>query len=323
MTAISLQQITVPFHNAELYLVEYNGQPYTPMKPIVEGMGLDWAAQFTKLKQRFAKGIVEIAIPSSGGIQTMICLLLRKLPAWLYSIHANKVKPEIRDTVIKYQEECDDVLWDYWTKGIAINPRPQQFNLPTMSDKRTRVPLKDAVTLLVAKSRNMNYSEAYSLIHQRFDVDSVDDLTNEQLPQVVEYVHKVIGEFIGKDALPAPKLAKDANNLAMLSHDTTNKVMDYIGELRNEIQRLGGKLPTYPQFDKETIVKAVVTSMVNSSRMLMSFSASTGQPCISFIPQDCWVVTSDNIANIVGSSDGVPKRLLPDIAKAAVNRLSA
>lgn len=118
-------------------------------------------------------------------------------------------------------------------------------------------------------------------------------------------------------------MQEEPNNLTLLNNDTTNKVMDYIGELRNEIQRLGGKLPTHPQFDKETIVKAVVTSMVNSSRMLLSFSASTGQPCINFVPQDCWVVTSDNIANIVGSSDGVPKRLLPDIAQAAVNRLSA
>ena len=54
----SLQQITVPFHNAELYIVEYEGQPYTPMKPIVDGMGLDWKSQFVKLKQRFIKGIV-------------------------------------------------------------------------------------------------------------------------------------------------------------------------------------------------------------------------------------------------------------------------
>lgn len=94
---------------------------------------------------------------------------------------------------------------DILDKEVSGGKTPYQMPLPTMSDKRTRVPLKDAVTLLVAKSRNMSYSDAYSLIHQRFDVDSVEDLTNEQLPQVVEYVHKVIGEFIGKDALPAPK----------------------------------------------------------------------------------------------------------------------
>lgn len=61
--ATAVSTINVPFHGAELYVVNHNGEPYTPMKPIVEGMGMDWASQFTKLKQRFAKGIVEIAIP--------------------------------------------------------------------------------------------------------------------------------------------------------------------------------------------------------------------------------------------------------------------
>ncbi|OFC62934.1 hypothetical protein BBW68_07460 [Candidatus Erwinia dacicola] len=39
------------------------------------------------------------------------------------SINANKVKPEIREKVMQYQQECDDALYDYWTKGIAINHR--------------------------------------------------------------------------------------------------------------------------------------------------------------------------------------------------------
>ena len=59
----SLTQIAVPFHNAELYVVEHKGQPYTLMQTIVEGMGLDWKRQFVKLKQCFAQGMVEITIP--------------------------------------------------------------------------------------------------------------------------------------------------------------------------------------------------------------------------------------------------------------------
>lgn len=27
----------------------------------------------------------------------------------------NKVAPELRDRIIQYQEECDEVLWNYWT----------------------------------------------------------------------------------------------------------------------------------------------------------------------------------------------------------------
>lgn len=118
-----MQTITVPFHGSALYVVNHNGEPYTPMKPIVEGMGLDWKSQRTKIKQRFAKGGVEITIPTAGGPQRMLCLQLRKLAAWLATIQPNKVKPAIRDNVIRYQDECDDVLYDYWTKGAAVNPR--------------------------------------------------------------------------------------------------------------------------------------------------------------------------------------------------------
>lgn len=115
--------ITVPFYDNELYVVEYNNEPYVPMKPIVEGMGLDWKSQFSKIKSRFSKGMVEITIPTKGGEQSMLCLALRKLAGWLHTINPNKVKSEIRDKVIQYQEECDDVLYQYWTTGQAINPR--------------------------------------------------------------------------------------------------------------------------------------------------------------------------------------------------------
>ena len=121
--AIADRTINVPFHGASLYVVNHNGEPYTPMKPIVDGMGMDWMGQYTKLKQRFAKGIEEISIPTAGGMQKMICLALRKLAAWLNTISPNKVKPEIRERVIRYQEECDDVLYEYWTKGQVVNPR--------------------------------------------------------------------------------------------------------------------------------------------------------------------------------------------------------
>ncbi|EMD3364989.1 phage antirepressor N-terminal domain-containing protein, partial [Salmonella enterica] len=99
-----MNTITVPFHGDALYVVNHNSEPYTPMKPIVKGMGLDWKSQRTKIKQRFAKGGVEITIPTDGGPQRMLCLPLRKLAGWLTTISPNKVKPEIRDKVIRYQE---------------------------------------------------------------------------------------------------------------------------------------------------------------------------------------------------------------------------
>ena len=307
MTSNSLQQITVPFHNAELFLVEHNGQPYTPMKPIVDGMGLDWKSQIVKLKQRFAKGVVEITIPTKGGLQTMICLLLRKLPAWLYSIQSGKVKPELRDTVIKYQEECDDVLWDYWTKGKAVNPR---------TTKQERVPLKDAVNLLVAKSKFLNYPDAYGLIHQRFNVKRIEDIPYDALPVAVEYVHHLIGEYIPK----VERIDPEQRALELLAGDTTNKIMDHYGALHREIKRLGGKVPDHPVLDEETIVRACVTRIVQGSRMMLHVNYDS-KPTISLIPNDSWILNSENIAGIISDPSGPKKELLPEIIQAAASRL--
>ncbi|EDT5233593.1 phage antirepressor Ant [Salmonella enterica subsp. enterica serovar Gaminara] len=211
--ATAVSTINVPFHGAELYVVNHNGEPYTPMKPIVEGMGMDWASQFTKMKQRFKTSIVKITMQLPGDEQRreILCLALRKLAGWLQTISPNKVKPEIRDKVIKYQEECDDVLYDYWTKGKAENPRKK-----TSVDERT--PLRDAVNMLVSK-KHLMYPEAYAMIHQRFNVESIEELEASQIPLAVEYIHRVVleGEFIGKQEKKTSELsAKEANSLIWL-----------------------------------------------------------------------------------------------------------
>lgn len=189
MTSVST--INVPFHGNNLYVVNFNGEPYVPMKPIVEGMGLAWGAQFIKIKQRFGKGVSEIEIPTKTGNQNMICLALRKLAGWLHTISPNKVKPEIRDKVIKYQEECDDVLYEYWTTG--------EVKKKHKSTVQERNPLKNAVNLLVSK-KGIMYPEAYSLVHQKFNVSSIEELTVDQIPDAVEYIHKFVleGEYIPK-----------------------------------------------------------------------------------------------------------------------------
>ncbi|WP_053764677.1 phage antirepressor N-terminal domain-containing protein [Leptospirillum ferriphilum] len=116
----------VPFHGHTLFLVERNNEPYTPMKPIVEGMGLDWKSQYTKIASNQARwGMVKITIqvPEDTQYRETVLIPLRKTAAWLMTVSPNKVKPEIREKILLYQNECDDVLWKYWTRGAVVNPR--------------------------------------------------------------------------------------------------------------------------------------------------------------------------------------------------------
>lgn len=107
-----MNTITVPFYGNSLYVVNYNGEPHVPMKPVVEGMGMTWQSQHRKLTERFKTCIIEMMtqLPGDNQRRNVVCLPLRKLAGWLQTISPNKVKPEIRDRVIQYQNECDDVL---------------------------------------------------------------------------------------------------------------------------------------------------------------------------------------------------------------------
>lgn len=123
----------VQFHDSILFVINRNNEPYTPMKPIVEGMGLNWASQTAKLnanKERW--GIAMIATPSASGDQQTLCMPVRKLPAFMASINPKKVREELRERIRLYQDECDNALWDYWTKGQATRRgrKPGQKALP-------------------------------------------------------------------------------------------------------------------------------------------------------------------------------------------------
>ena len=68
--------------------------------------------------------MINMIIPSASGNQDTLCMPVRKLPAFFASINPNKVRPELRDRIRLYQDECDDALWNYWTKGQATR-RPK------------------------------------------------------------------------------------------------------------------------------------------------------------------------------------------------------
>lgn len=201
--ATAVSTINVPFHGAELYVVNHNGEPYTPMKPIVEGMGLDWKSQHKKISQRFSKGMVEITIPSAGGVQAMICMALRKLAAWLNSISPNKVRPEIREKVIQYQEECDDVLYEYWTKGHVVNPRKAKKALLGKITTEQQEAIKQLVMSRGQSLPKEKQAKAmitmWSSLKSHFGC-SYKEIREEQFTEALSLAARVPleGEFIGK-----------------------------------------------------------------------------------------------------------------------------
>lgn len=203
----------VPFNGQQILTAVAAGVTYVAMRQIVENIGIDWTGQSVKLrkmKDKFNCRDISM-VAADGKLRKLLCIPLKKLNGWLFSINPEKVRADIRDKLIQYQEECFTVLHDYWTKGKAENARKK-----TSVDDRT--PLRDAVNMLVSK-KHLMYPEAYAMIHQRFNVESIEELDASQIPQAVEYIHRVVleGELIGKQEKKANELsAKEANSLVWL-----------------------------------------------------------------------------------------------------------
>lgn len=203
--ATAVSTINVPFHGAELYVVNHNGEPYTPMKPIVEGMGMTWQSQHRKLMERFKTCIIEMMIQLPGDTQRrlVICLALRKLAGWLQTISPNKVRPEIRDKVIQYQEECDDVLYEYWTKGHVVNPRKAKKALPGKITTEQQEAIKQLVMSRGQSLPKEKQAKAmitmWSSLKSHFGC-SYKEISEEQFTEALSLAARIPleGEFIGK-----------------------------------------------------------------------------------------------------------------------------
>ncbi|EMU1730457.1 KilA-N domain-containing protein [Neisseria gonorrhoeae] len=80
----------------------------------------------------------------------------------------------------------------------------------TTADDRTG--LRQAVAALVGR-KGIDYSSAYSMVHQRFNVESVEGIPADKLPEAVAYVHALTlhtgltGEVLDREPLPAPQPA--------------------------------------------------------------------------------------------------------------------
>lgn len=76
--------------------------------------------------------------------------------------------------------------WEVFEKleDCYFSQRPERRS--TTTDDRT--PLRDAVNMLVGK-KGMMYPDAYTMIHQRFAVSHIEQLSQTQMLEAIEYIH--------------------------------------------------------------------------------------------------------------------------------------
>ena len=113
-TIVPVEQKTILFYEDELTAVRTpDGRIFVPVRPIVERLGLNWSGQLARLRRDPVlqeEQRVCVIHTHRRGPQEAVCIPLDYLSGFLFGISADRVKPEYREDVLRYQRECYRVL---------------------------------------------------------------------------------------------------------------------------------------------------------------------------------------------------------------------
>ncbi|WP_421811764.1 phage antirepressor N-terminal domain-containing protein [Flagellimonas sp.] len=118
---MSTQTLTV--NEKEIFIFTENGEKYVAIKPICEAIGVSFQGQSERLKSDpilYSTIKKVLMVGSDEKSRMMQSIPFRYVFGWLFKIDPRNVKPEIQESVIKYQKECYDVLFDSFTKRTSI-----------------------------------------------------------------------------------------------------------------------------------------------------------------------------------------------------------
>ncbi len=205
---------TFTFHNITISAFERDGLLWLEANQVCKA--LEYANPRTALANHVDEGdVLKQDTPTESGIQTKNFVNESGLYALIFGSKKESAKTFKR--------------WVTSEVLPTIRKTGKYESVPRLSTVADRVPLKDAVNLLVARA-GISYSDVYRMVHQRFAVDSVEELTLEQLPQSVEYVHKLVlsGELLPREETPQEDIR---------SHQVCAIALMHVGRLRFEEQK--------------------------------------------------------------------------------------
>jgi hypothetical protein len=216
---VPVEQKAIIFYDDEItaVLVEIDNRQmvYVPLKPICDFLGVDWDGQRQRIHRdpvlsEFVKGAVITTAPSAsgrgGGPQEMLCLPLDYLNGYLFGINANRVRPEIRERLIRYQRECYQVLATAFLEQTPQDPKmaaEMQSLLQIRELGRAIMQMAEqqmALTARVDKAAIIVGQHEKRLTALERRLSPREAITDEQAADIAEKVKAVAVELTGRDA---------------------------------------------------------------------------------------------------------------------------
>lgn len=185
---------TVSFAGTELDCVQKDGEVFVSLRRACEGIGIDYASQYTKLKeQHWAVVVMNTTTGSDGKNYNMTMINLDTLAMWLATIQSSRVAEEIRPQLEMYQKEVVKVIRQYF------------FPTNQAAAKTPAEMLLASVQQLVENERRQKEIE-----QRQFEVETkINNVINHQS------VLNLTSEIQKKDIVELKEGLKDANAIPL------------------------------------------------------------------------------------------------------------
>lgn len=112
------------FYGDRLPTFEAKGRPVIALRSLVEILGLSWGSQYNRAVADpvIATSVFVTKTQMAGDTQAreVTALPVELVPLFLAKISVKRVRPELRDKLVRYQTECGKALYDYWFGGVAV-----------------------------------------------------------------------------------------------------------------------------------------------------------------------------------------------------------
>lgn len=302
---------TVSFHDQSIIAIEHEGKHFVALRPIVENIGLDWAAQYTRINRHHVlKSTVAVmtTVAEDGKQREMLCLPLSMLNGWLFGVDVNRVREEIRPKLIRYQTECFDVLYRHFTP--AQRPYNPAIDYTRISPAQAQ-DLKELVHAIV-DGKIQGYGETWARLHRKFRVNSYLELPASRFEEARDYL---LGKLPETAQQPEPLPSVFMQSLAA----ARESAMAYLDGYRQAVQsgQPGPRIDEIPQH----LLEGIVAEALMSNRFLASFDMRTGQMCAQLVPKDASVFSFQN-GDFGQAISAIPTRRLPELQDALSRRVA-
>lgn len=213
-----VEQKTVLFYDDEITAVRLqDGRVYIPLRPVCDLLGIDWSAQRQRINRdpilsEVVSGVVVTPSPLAeskfANPQEMLCIPLDFLNGWLFGINANRVSDAVRPTLLRYQRECYQVLYEATQEGrlsvdtdVDIETLLQQDSPAVQAYQMVLAMVKMARQQVIMEAQLQVHGQALDEYGERLDqLESAvggKHITEAQASQISQAV-KAIAITLGK-----------------------------------------------------------------------------------------------------------------------------